>query len=142
MNYNIVAYCVYIPVTIGLSIWIAKSLHRNTKAFLIEKFENDDSLASSTNNLIQTGFYLLALGFSFLTMHIRNFEHRVTGGVIYGQIINKQEGIEQLASKLGGFTLFLGALLFINFLIMLMIQKPKAPTQIPMIQHTPEGGKE
>nr|MBA3665471.1 hypothetical protein [Bacteroidota bacterium] len=72
MNYNIIAYALYIPATIALSIWIAKSLHRNTKAFLVEKFSNNDALATSTNNLIQTGFYLIALGFSFMRMHIKN----------------------------------------------------------------------
>jgi hypothetical protein len=124
MNYNIIAYSIYIPVTIALSIWIARSLHRNTKAFLIEKFDSKDALASSTNNLIQTGFYLIAFGFSFMIMRIRNFEHRKPGGITWEQITNSQEAIEQLASKFGTFTLVLGILLFFNFFIMLMIQKP------------------
>ncbi|MCE3258597.1 MAG: hypothetical protein K0S12_238 [Bacteroidetes bacterium] len=125
MNYNIIAYSIYIPVTIALSVWIAKSLHRNTKAFLVEKFQHNDALATATNNLIQTGFYLIAFGFSFMRMHIKNFAHSVKGGVIWAQITNTQEAIEQLASKLGTFTLVLGLLLFLNFFIMLMIQKPK-----------------
>jgi hypothetical protein len=129
MNYNIIAYSIYIPVTIALSVWIAKSLHRNTKAFLIEKFNHNDALATSTNNLIQTGFYLIALGFSFMRMHIRNFEHSIKGGVVWAQITNSQEAIEQLASKLGAFTIVLGVLLFLNFFIMLMIQKPKKQQQ-------------
>ncbi len=125
MNYNIIAYALYIPATIALSIWIAKSLHRNTKAFLVEKFSNNDALATSTNNLIQTGFYLIALGFSFMRMHIKNFAHMRDGKVTWEQLASSQETIEQLASKLGAFTLVLGLLLFLNFFIMLMIQKPK-----------------
>lgn len=129
MNYNIIAYGVYIPTTIALSIWIAKSLHRNTKAFLIQKFENNDALASSTNNLIQTGFYLIALGFSFMKMHIQPYARYVEGKAIMAQVISTQETIEQLAVKLGSFTLVLGVLLFLNFFIMLMIQKPKQQKQ-------------
>lgn len=129
MNYNIIAYSVYIPVTIGLSIWIAKSLHKNTKAFLVEKFSHNDSLATSTNNLIQTGFYLIAFGFSFMRMHIKHFAHSINGKVTWEQILSTQEAIEQLASKLGAFTLILGLLLFLNFFIMLMIQKPKKQQQ-------------
>ncbi len=129
MNYNIIAYSVYIPATIFLSIWIARSLHKNTKAFLIEKFNNNDALASSTNNLIQTGFYLIALGFSFMRMHIKHFAHSREGKVTWEQLADGQETIEQLASKLGVFTLILGLLLFLNFFIMLIIQKPKDQTQ-------------
>ncbi|MCE3228752.1 MAG: hypothetical protein K0S32_3303 [Bacteroidetes bacterium] len=130
MNYNIIAYSIYIPVTIALSIWIAKSLHRNTKAFLIEKFNHNDSLATSTNNLIQTGFYLIALGFSFMKMHIGNFQHSLEGKMWWDtRVMNGQETIEQLASKLGAFTLVLGVLLFLNFFIMLIIQKPKKQQQ-------------
>lgn len=125
MNYNIIAYSIYIPATIALSIWIAKSLHKNTKAFLIEKFSNNIDLANSTNNLIQTGFYLIALGFSFMRMPIKNFAHMRDGRATWEQLATTQETIEQLAGKLGAFTLVLGLLLFLNFFIMLMIQKPK-----------------
>ncbi|MBA3680609.1 MAG: hypothetical protein H0W73_05520 [Bacteroidetes bacterium] len=125
MNYNIIAYSIYIPATIFLSIWIAKSLHKNTKAFLIEKFNNHEALTTSTNNLIQTGFYLIALGFSFMRMHVKHFAHTHNDKVYWEQLISGQETIEQLASKLGVFTLVLGLLLFLNFFIMLIIQKPK-----------------
>lgn len=129
MNYNIIAYSIYIPVTIALSIWIARSLHKNTKAFLIEKFRHNEALATSTNNLIQTGFYLIALGFSFMKMHIQPYARYIDGKAIMAQLINPQEAIEQLAVKLGTFTLILGVLLFLNFFIMLMIQKPKKQQQ-------------
>lgn len=131
MNYNIIAYSVYMPATIALSIWIAKSLHKNTKAFLVEKFGNNEALATSTNNLIQTGFYLIAFGFSFMKMHVSRFEHFSEGKMWWdSRIMNSQETIEQLAYKLGAFTLILGLLLFLNFFIMLMIQKPKKQQNI------------
>lgn len=49
----------------------------------------------------------------------------VSGKAEWLQVISGQETIEELASKLGTFTLILGLLLFLNFTIMLMIQKPK-----------------
>lgn len=130
MNYNIIAYSIYIPTTIALSIWIAKSLHKNTKAFLLERFNNNESLAGSTNNLIQTGFYLIALGFSFMKMTVRNNGHYNNNqSYVYDQLASTQQTIEELAVKLGSFTLILGLLLFFNFFIMLMIQRPKKQTQ-------------
>jgi len=133
MNYNIIAYSIYIPVTIALSIWIAKNLHQNTKAFLIERFKNNEVLATSTNNLIQTGFYLIAFGYSFMNMSVRSNGHfNNFQQWIYDPLASVQATIEELAMKLGGFTLILGLLLFANFFIMLLIQKPKKQqTQIP-----------
>jgi hypothetical protein len=126
MNYNIAAYCIYLPTTVALCIWIAKSLHRNTKAFLIERFHHNESLASSTNNLIQTGFYLIALGFSFMKMRVSkgHYDQNI-GRYIDDSLISTQQTIEELSVKIGSFTLILGILLFSNFFIMLMIQKPK-----------------
>ncbi len=130
MNYNIITYCIYIPATIALSIWIAGSLHRNTKVFLLGRFHNNESLASSTNNLIQTGFYLIALGFSFMKMRVRNHGHLDQyQNYVYEQLVSTQQIIEELSLKIGSFTLVLGILLFMNFFIMLMIQKPKKPTR-------------
>lgn len=126
MNYNIAAYCIYLPTTIALCIWIAKSLHRNTKAFLIERFHHNEALATSTNNLIQTGFYLIALGFSFMKMRVNNGHyHQGLGRYINDPLASAQETIEELSLKIGSFTLILGLLLFLNFFIMLMIQRPK-----------------
>lgn len=140
MNYNIIAYSIYIPTTIALSIWIAKSLHKNTKAFLVERFQHNEALASSTNNLIQTGFYLIAFGFSFMKMRVRNNGHlNETKRWVYDQLLSSQETIEELAVKLGSFTLILGLLLFFNFFIMLLIQRPKkSPAQqIPYNMNQP-----
>src|SRR5438105_6791603 len=125
MNYNIAAYLVYIPVTIGLSVWVAKTLHKNTKAFLIEAFRGKDLMASATNNLLQTGFYLLAFGFSFMRMRIRENPRWEDNKMVYDTLINSQATIEELAIKLGSFTLILGLLLFVNFSIMLMLPKPR-----------------
>lgn len=125
MNYNIIAYSIYVPATIGLTIWIAKSLHKNTKAFLLDKFSGNNELASATNNLIQTGFYLIALGFSFMYMRIKEVTHYVNGMAVSNSLTNTQETIEKLAAKMGAFTFILGFLLFINFFVMILIQAPK-----------------
>ena len=130
MNYNIIAYSIYVPITLALSIWIAKNLHRNTKAFLIERFHHNEAIANSTNNLIQTGFYLIAFGFSFMKMSVRSHGHFNTNQqYVYDSLASAQETIEELAIKLGSFTLILGLLLFANFFTMLMIQKPKKQNQ-------------
>jgi hypothetical protein len=128
MNYHIIAYSVYLPVTIILSIWTARRLHNNTQAFLMRKFNENTSLSTSTNNLIQTGFYLLALGFSFMYMKISPSLVYANGVSRIAGLENYQQTIEGLASKLGAFTFFIGVLLFFNFIIMLKIQS--SPKQV------------
>ena len=54
--------------------------------------------------------------------HFNNFQQWV-----YDPLASVQATIEELAMKLGGFTLILGLLLFANFFMMLLIQKPKKP---------------
>jgi hypothetical protein len=125
MNYNVIAYLVYMPVTLGLSIWIAKTLHKNSKVFLIDAFKGRDLAATATNNLLQTGFYLLAFGTSFIKMRIRENPRWENNVMVYDYLGTPQQTIEELAIKLGSFTLILGLLLFLNFFIMLMLPKPK-----------------
>ena len=63
-------------------------------------------------------------------MRIRNNAHYGSNDkLIYDQLISSQETIEELAMKLGSFTLILGLLLFFNFFIMLLMQRPKRQVQ-------------
>ena len=48
MNYNLIAYTVYAPIVIALTIWVAKMLHKNTSAFLIEIFNVNEKVALAT----------------------------------------------------------------------------------------------
>jgi len=125
MNYNVIAYLVYMPVTLGLSIWIARTLHRNSQVFLMEAFKGRENTANATNNLLQTGFYLLAFGCSFMRMRIRENPHWENSRMMYDYLTSSQQTIEELAIKLGSFTLILGMLLFLNFFIMLCLPKQK-----------------
>jgi hypothetical protein len=123
-NYIVTAYCIYIPVLVGLTIWVARTIHRNTGAFLAEIFPAHEKVAAAVNNLLQVGFYLIAFGFGFLRMRIRNpfsEEYHALAHKLF--MTTDKELVEALAFKLGGLTLFIGALLFFNLLLMLMLRK-------------------
>ena len=38
MEYTIIAYSLYLALTIGLTIWVASTLFKNGKVFLVEIF--------------------------------------------------------------------------------------------------------
>ena len=45
MNNQIVVYAVYSLVSVALTIWVAKTLHKNGRVFLLEAFRGDEERA-------------------------------------------------------------------------------------------------
>lgn len=111
------AYWIYLPIMIGLTVWVARIIHKNSKAFLVEIFPEHEQVALSVNNLLQMGFYLISLGYGFFHLKIQNSYY------VQNFMTTQQELVESLAYKLGGFTLFVGALLFFNLILMLILRK-------------------
>lgn len=105
MNYIIITYGLYLLITIALTIWVARTLFRNGKVFLVEIFHGDTQLANSVNNLLLVGFYLINLGYAVYTLQV------------YDPITNAQELIERLSVKIGIIILILGAMHFFNLYI-------------------------
>lgn len=58
-----VAYALYLCLSIGMTIWVARVLSENGKVFLIKCFGQDEELAQSTNRQLVIGFYLVNIGF-------------------------------------------------------------------------------
>ncbi len=48
----VVTYAAYIVISIFLTVWVARTLHKNGRFFLIEVFSGDESLADSVNHLL------------------------------------------------------------------------------------------
>jgi len=91
-------YLVYISASLGLTIWLARTLFKNGEVFLEEVFADNPRMASAVNRLLVVGFYLLNLGYAFVTLKAGN------------QVNTRTEGIETLGVKLGSLLLVLGAL--------------------------------
>ncbi|MCW1402000.1 hypothetical protein OKA06_06565 [Novosphingobium sp. MW5] len=51
-----IAYVLYLAISIGLTVWVARTLSSNGEVFLIECFGHDVTLAKSTNHLLVVGF--------------------------------------------------------------------------------------
>ena len=111
MNYIIITYSFYLFITIALTIWVARSLFKNGKAFLIDIFHGNKELADSVNNLLLVGFYLINIGYAVYTLQVT------------GSIVNTQEVIEKLSLKIGLIILILGAMHFFNLYIFFTLRK-------------------
>jgi hypothetical protein len=96
---NIVdTYLLYLLISTGLTIVVGTGLARSGRAFLLDVFNGNDTLARAVSRLLVLGFYLLSLGFVTLTMR--------SGG----QISSSRAGLQLLSVKIGEVLLVLGAL--------------------------------
>lgn len=101
-SFNFIAYLIYLPVVIVLTWFVAHTLFRNSKVFMLDIFSGKTEIALATNKLFETGFYLLNLGCALYIMEISY------------NIIESRTMIEALSVKIGGFCIYLGVMLFLN----------------------------
>jgi hypothetical protein len=111
MNQIIIAYVTYLIITICLTVWVAKTLFKNGKLFLVDIFHGNTALAESVNNLLLVGFYLINLGYTVYTLQIND------------SIFNFQQMIERLSLKIGLIILILGCMHFMNLYIFFTLRK-------------------
>jgi hypothetical protein len=105
MNLLILTYALYLLVSIGLTAWVARTLHRNGRPFLVASFHGNGTLADSVNHLLVVGFYLLNFGFISLTLKVGLAPQN--GAAVF----------EVLGRKVGAVLLILGLLHFLNLSI-------------------------
>lgn len=110
-SYIIPTYIIYLVVTIALTIWVAKTLFKNGKVFLVDIFHGNKELADSVNNLLLVGFYLINIGYAVFTLQVKY------------AIINPQEMIEALSLKVGFIILLLGGMHFFNLFVFFKLRK-------------------
>jgi hypothetical protein len=96
------AYALYLIISIGITIWVAHTLHSNGEVFLIQCFGHDREVARSTNHLLVVGFYLVNIGFISLTLSIGD------------EPTTSTEAIRFLSSKVGLAVIVLGGMHFFN----------------------------
>ncbi len=101
-SYNFIAYLIYLPVVVVLTWYVAHTLFKNSKAFMLDIFNGKAEIAIATNKMFETGFYLLNLGFAFWVMEIVD-DIAATRGML-----------EVLSAKIGGYCIYLGISLFFN----------------------------
>lgn len=65
---NSLAYIIYLPVTLYITIVVGKSFFRNGSVFLYHLFQ-DPKKGNEINKLLLAGYYLLNGGYAFLSIY-------------------------------------------------------------------------
>lgn len=97
-----ITYLAYLAISIAITVWVARTLHRNGRIFLVDAFHGNEPLADSVNQLLVVGFYLINVGYITLALE----SHRPP--------ITYEEGLLFVTHKVGIVLLILGAMHFIN----------------------------
>jgi hypothetical protein len=98
-------HAAYLVLSIGLTIWVARTLVRNGRIFLVDSFLGNTELADSINHLLVVGFYLINVGYIALAL---KFGDRPT---------SLEGAIEVTSTKVGIVLLVLGGMHFFNMYI-------------------------
>lgn len=101
----LIGYAIYLPIVFFLTYYVSKTLFRNGKIFMLDIFKGREEIAFATNKLFETGFYLLNLGFALMILELNIYKDTY------------QNLIESLSYKIGGFSIYLGIMLFFNLFL-------------------------
>ncbi len=101
-TYAIWNYALYLAFSVALTIWVAQTLHRHGRIFLVDSFGGNEAFADSVNHLLVVGFYLINIGFVCLALQ---YGDRPTTTV---------DLMVSLSSKMGMVLMILGAMHFGN----------------------------
>lgn len=117
---NVKAYLIFIPVAIGLTIFTARFLFKNSYVFMLDIFNGREKIANATNQLFEIGFYLLNVGMALLILKTNPINDNIAL-------------VEILSFKIGGFAIYLGVMLFFNlFLFFRGKRKAKQSRVVPV----------
>jgi len=98
-------YVTYLGISTAVTVWVARTLSRNGRVFLIDSFDRDEQLADSINHMLVVGFYLINMGYVTLALKLGT---KPTTTV---------QAIEFLSTKIGLVLLVLGAMHFFNLYV-------------------------
>jgi hypothetical protein len=101
-DYAVLTYGLYTAITVPLTLYVARTLSRNGKHFLVDVFHGDETLAAAVNQLLVVGFYLLNLGFVAVFLKSTNV------------IGTTRIALEELSTKVGTVAIVIGLVHFAN----------------------------
>ncbi|MFN7045841.1 MAG: hypothetical protein ACK4M1_11660 [Flavobacterium sp.] len=114
----LIGYAIYLPIALFLTYYVSKTLFKNSKIYMLDIFKGREEIANATNKLFETGFYLLNLGFALMILEMNMYDDTY-------QVL-----IEKLSYKIGGFSIYLGLMLFLNLYFFFRGKRKANQTQV------------
>jgi len=104
-------YFSYLAISIAVTIWVARTLHRSGRVFLTDAFHGNTELADSVNQLLVVGFYLINTGYIALALKTPQ------------PLTDLRQVIELESGKIGVVLLILGIMHFFNMFVLAKMRR-------------------
>ena len=105
MTIGLSTYLIYLALSIALTVWVGRTLHKNGRVFLVDVFHGNETLADSVNHLLVVGFYLINFGYVSLALKLGY------------AIETAEQSVEALSVKIGMVLLVLGGMHLFNLFV-------------------------
>ena len=112
----VACYSSYLAISIALTVWVARTLYRSGRVFLLDAFHGNGELADSVNHLLVVGFYLINIGYIALALKTTN------------PLATVREAIELESTKIGVVLLILGGMHFFNMYVLARMRSRRSLT--------------
>lgn len=106
MNYNLLSYLIYVPITLFIMVYVGWICYKNGEHFLERIFVNDSDLVKIINKILLMGYYLVNLGYATFTLFL------------WPPRDNLEITIQLLSTKLGVILIVLGILHHLNIFVL------------------------
>jgi len=105
-----VIYSFYIAISLAMTVWVARTLHRNGRLFLIDAFRGNTPLADAVNHLLVVGFYLVNIGYILLALKTTD------------PLMTPRQVIETESWKIGVVVMILGIMHMGNIVVLALLR--------------------
>ena len=100
-----ITYITYIIISIGITIFVSRTLSKNGEIYLVDGFNGKIELARSVNHMLVVGFYLLNVGFVLLRLNTSS------------EVVDIESMIVYLSSSIGLVLVVVGVVHFLNMFL-------------------------
>ena len=104
-------YAAYLVVSATITVWVAETLSRHGRVFLIDVFRGNTSQADAVNRLLVVGFYLMNLAGVLFNLRVGS------------SVTTPVESLNFLSSKIGLVLTVLGTMHFFNLIVLTAIRR-------------------
>ena len=111
MTIAVWTYAAYLGLSVAITVWLAETLSRHGRVFLIDVFHGNTTQADAVNRLLVVGFYL---------MNLAGVLFNVTFG---GPVTTADESLSFMSSRIGLVLSVLGVMHFVNLIVLTAVRR-------------------
>jgi hypothetical protein len=105
MNLNIIAYFIYLSITIFIILRVGKICYKNGNIYVAELIPNHADICQKINQVLLLGYYLLNIGYCAMTL------------ISWQKIISVTQLTEIICSKAAVIIFIISVLHYLNIII-------------------------